>query len=139
MIGHNGRVTDPNEANGDPAIYHHTLGSLIAAFGRLPLEFLSLNGAEFDARHIVPGTLVRLLFFIGVYSCWMAAHRVSDRSRSLLPVLALALAIGMFGQLTASFRGFGAACCGQHALVRQSLGRIALAAGALAIPPLVLP
>src|SRR5262249_27057887 len=65
MIGHNGRVTDPNETSGDPAIYHHTLASLIAAFGRLPLEFLSLNGETFDARHIVAGTLVRLLFFIG--------------------------------------------------------------------------
>jgi hypothetical protein len=132
----NARTVDPMFATGDAAVYHNTLSSLRASAARLPAEFLSLDGVTFDSGHFALGALVRILFFAGIYCCWVTRNPAARRGRHWLPLLALALVTETFLELAATFRQFGDPCCGQHNEVRYGLGLVALAALAIWAPPI---
>jgi hypothetical protein len=129
----NHRTADPMFPGGDPAVYHHAFGSLLAAAARLPSELLSPAGEPSD--QLALGLIVRALFFAGMYCCWVTRDPAARRDRHWLPVLALALLADMFLEIAATYRQFGTPCCGHHVEVRYGLGVVALAAIAIWLPP----
>lgn len=129
----NHRTADPMFADGDAAVYHHTLASLRASAVRLPLELFSPAGEP--SGHFVLGVIIRALFFAGIYCCWVTRDPAARRDRHWLPVLALALVTEMLLELAATYRQFGAPCCAHHVEVRYGLGLVALAALAIWLPP----
>jgi hypothetical protein len=137
MVAFNGRSTVAMLADGDNALYHHTIASIKAAIPVLPQEFVALDGETFDLRNFIRGAMVKLLFLIGMHCCWMPNDRTERADRSWLPILALSIAIAMFGMVAGSFQEFGVECCDRHAFVRQSLGFIAVAAVAIWVPPVI--
>lgn len=131
----NNRAVAPMLASGDAAVFHNTLASLRASAALLPAEFLSLDGETFDTSNFVQGGLVRILFFAGIYCCWVTRDPAARRNRHWLPLLTLALVTELFLELAATFRQFGGTCCWQHNEVRYGVGLVALAALAIWLPP----
>ena len=130
----NQRAVDPMFPDGDPAVYHHTVASLIAAAVQLPWELLSPGGEPSDQLGL--GIIVRTLFFAGIYCCWATRDPSARRDRHWLPVLALALLIEMLLEIAATYRQFGTPCCGHHVQVRYGLGLVVLASMAIWLPPI---
>lgn len=136
MVVSNNRASTSAFAMGYDAIYHHTFASLAAALTRFVPEFVSWDGETFDARHLIRGAVVKLLFFVGVHFCWVRSDPAAKPRGPGMPIFAASIVIAAFGMLVASFREFGGPCCSQHVFLRQSLELIALAAVAMWIPPL---
>ena len=130
----NHRAVDPMFPNGEAALYHHTLASLWASAARLPSELMSPAGEP--SGHLVLGMIVRMLFFAGIYCCWVTRDPAARRDRHWLPILALALVTEMLLEIAATYRQFGTPCCGHHVEVRYGLGLVAFAAIAIWLPPI---
>jgi len=137
MITHNNRPADGIMNGGDIELYHHLFASLRAAALRFVYESLAFDGESFDIRNIEKGVVIKILFFAGLHGCWATSDPASRRDRRWLPVLGLALIVTSFGMLAGGYVEFGKPCCDQHALVRQDLGFIAIAAFAIWMPPIM--
>jgi hypothetical protein len=104
---------------------HRPLASLLAAVPALVFEIVSLSGEAANARGILLGLTVKVLFFFGVRWCW--PYYRSLPTRAILEFI-VALAVAAYTLLAASYFQFGFFCCERHDTLRQCFIILALVA-----------
>jgi len=121
-IGHSGEVF------GDAGIAHHWTDALAKTVPRAMREWVVLDPSRAHDRSMVLGLATKALFAMGAYRL---AGRDGDGSRQRMRFAIALAALGMVpATIFAAYYQFGSPCCERHAIFRQCMVYLGLAAAA---------
>lgn len=122
------RIGYSGEVFGDAGIAHHWPDTLANTVPRAMREWIALDPSRARGRSMVLGLATKALFAIGAYRL---AGRDVDGSRQRMRFAVALAALGMVpATIFASYYQFGSPCCERHAIFRQCMVYLGLAAAA---------
>lgn len=122
------RIGYSGEVFGDAGIAHHWTDALVKTVPRTMRDWIALDPSRANDRSIVLGLMTKVLFAIGAYR--LAGRDVDGPRQRMRFAIALA-ALGMVpATIFAAYYQFGSPCCERHAIFRQCMVYIGLAAAA---------